>query len=310
MSGGEQIVGSNMSPITLRQGGLSDFTLKTGLYIARRVARRASGWVAKLNYLRGFLAIDGQDRRRLRGNEVLRGIHHGRRCFVIGNGPSINSQDLAPLAAELTFVTNEFFRHPVLQQWQPRYYFLSDPMFFDGSVKMRDFFRQLTARVEKAHFFIPQSAKGVVEQQVLLDPGKTHFAGFAGDLADDPEWTPDLTRILPGVRTVTQFAVLTAMYMGCSPIYLMGLDHDWLAHKNLHYTFYRVENPEHHNWNYRDLMEAVLTMWKGYESIRKVAHSLDLRIINVTRGGFLDVFERADYESVFNSARRTDCDAC
>ena len=94
---------------------------------------------------------------------------------------------------------------------------------------------------------------------------------------------------------------MAAMSMGCSAIYLLGLDHDWLAHLNRNYAFYTDREGEKHDWMYKDLMEAVLIMWCGYESIQRVAQSLDIRIINVTRGGFLDVFERCNYESVIDS---------
>src|SRR4051812_13425127 len=56
----------------------------------------------------------------LQQNEKLRGCHRNQRCFVIGNGPSLAKQDLAPLAGEITFVMNAFWKHPILDTgWQP-----------------------------------------------------------------------------------------------------------------------------------------------------------------------------------------------
>jgi hypothetical protein len=113
---------------------------------------------------------------------------------------------------------------------------------------------------------------------------------------------PDLAGIVPGGRAVTQLAIMAAMFMGCSPIYLLGLDHDWLSRRGAHLTFYneKVVSTERSldDWRYGDLMESVLVIWRGYVAIFKVALRENIRIINATRGGFLDVFERADYDSI------------
>ena len=37
--------------------------------------------------------------------------YKGKRCFVVGNGPSLNEQDLSLLAEEYVFTVNELMRH-------------------------------------------------------------------------------------------------------------------------------------------------------------------------------------------------------
>jgi len=39
-------------------------------------------------------------------------------------------------------------------------------------------------------------------------------------------------------------------------------------------------------------------MWRVYELQQSLAEAAGIKICNATRGGFLDVFERADYDSV------------
>jgi hypothetical protein len=46
------------------------------------------------------------------------------------------------------------------------------------------------------------------------------------------------------------------------------------------------------------MMEAVLTMWKIYEMLLRIARNEGIKIINSTPGGFLDVFDRQSYESI------------
>src|SRR5258708_22569556 len=97
---------------------------------------------------------------------------------------------------------------------------------------------------------------------------------------------------------------MAAMYMGFTRIYLLGVDHDWLSHGGQHLNFYSQEEAESQpdgnlpEWNYHSLMEAVLTMWKVYEMLLRVAQREGIKIINATHGGFLDVFDRRSYESI------------
>jgi hypothetical protein len=285
----------------LRHDGLQGLSSKAALYLSRRAGGRAAEWTRKLDYSVNAQSIYNHARPLIARNEIFRGRHGGRPGFVLGNGPSINEQDLRPLTGQVTFVTNAFCRHPIVEEWQPTYYFLTDPVYYDGSDARRDDFDGIKARVPSSTYFVPHKAREYIERESLLPLERTYYVALAGNLAHDPPWKPDFTLVQPDVRTVVQLAIMGAMFMGCQPIYLLGLDHDWLAHEHEHYTFYTGDAAEQHDWKYGDLMEAVLIMWRGYESIRRVAEAEGISIFNATRGGFLDVFERADYEGLLRS---------
>ena len=53
--------------------------------------------------------VDGkgiESRKRL---ERFKNKYKGKRCFIIGNGPSLNKMDLSPLKNEYTFGLNRFY---------------------------------------------------------------------------------------------------------------------------------------------------------------------------------------------------------
>ncbi len=117
----------------------------------------------------------------------------------------------------------------------------------------------------------------------------------------------DLCSTLPSVQSVAQLCILIAIYMGCSPIYLLGLDHDWLSHQGMDKHFYEgktgFENhPGAHtnlgDYKYVEEVESVLKLFHGYETINKIALNKNIEIINATNGGFLDVFKRVNYEEL------------
>lgn len=291
---------------SLERDGLPGTLQRSLLYFLRRVGWRADEWGRNVDYRLTEKAIMREYGELLKRNEVFRNRHQGRRCFVIGNGPSLKEQDLAPLADEITFVVNYFHLHPIISDtWQPSYYCLSDPAYFDGREPIESI-RDIAEKVPDAPFFVPHFARNFVENDKALPAERTYYVGLCSGLED--EWTdvPDFTRVTPGVQTVVQLGIMAAMFMGCSPIYLLGLDHNWLSHGGVPINFYSKEEVKNQpqgnvgNWDYKSLMLAMTTIWRVYEMHRRIAARHGIKIINATHGGFLDVFERASYEQLIN----------
>ena len=256
------------------------------------------------------IPISQNDKKILNRNHIFKNKHKGCRCFVIGNGPSLNKQDLSLLANEITIVVSGFYKHPIIEKWQPSYYCFADPLFFDGSTAMGNFFQNLKQKIYSSKYLVPIYAKNVIENQELLPKEQTYYAAFRGTLSNGLNYNIDLTESIPGAQSVSQLAIMWALYMGCSPIYLLGLDHDWLSHRGMDAHFYRGTTIDNYSKAegdlskiyYKDDLKAVLELWKGYETILKIAANKNISIINATEGGFLDVFERREYKSIFTSS--------
>jgi len=256
------------------------------------------------------IPVSQNDKELLNRNQVFKNKHKNYRCFVIGNGPSLNKQDLSLLSNEITIAVNAFCKHPIVEKWQPTYYCFADPLYFDGSKEMRNFFQNLQQKIYSSKYLVPIYAKNVIENQELLPKEQTYYAAFRGNLNNGLNYNIDLTESIPGAQSVSQLAIMWALYMGCSPIYLLGLDHDWLAHRGMDAHFYRGTTIDNYSkaegdlnkYYYKDDLKAVLELWKGYETILRIAANKNISIINATEGGFLDVFERREYKSIFLSS--------
>ncbi len=240
-------------------------------------------------------------------NAVLKDRHSGGRCFVIGNGPSLNHQDISPLASEITLAMNGFFRHPFILRAQPTYYLFADGVFFDGSRPSTNFLSDLHASVRASTFIAPYAFARTVQRGALLPLARTHFVAFAGNLRSSRLTSVDLTRSIPSVNNCAQLAILCALYMGCREILLLGMDHDWLAHRGPETHFYAQKTLQNHavahgdRWPYMELMTNAMELWQGYEALRVYAQRTGVRIANCTPGGFLDVFERQRLEEVLGA---------
>lgn len=297
-------IGQRISTSWEREG-LQGILQRSALYLLRRLSWRADAWTNGLDHRLNERLVLRRYKALLKRNEIFRNRHKGQRCFVIGNGPSLNGQDLAPLANEITFVSNYFHHHPIISEsWQPKYYCLTDPSYFDGREPI-ELIRDIIAKASSASFFVPHYAADFLSHTKALPEERTFYVGLCGGLED--EWTeiPDFTRVTPGVQTVVQLGIMAGMFMGCSTIYLMGLDHDWLSHGGMPTNFYNKEASKSQvqgnvgDWDYKSLMLAMTTIWRVYEMHRRIAEKHGIKIVNLTNGGFLDVFERARYEDVF-----------
>jgi hypothetical protein len=245
------------------------------------------------------IPISLNDRELLNRNQVFKNKHMDRRCFVIGNGPSLNKQDLSLLSNEITIAVNSFYKHPIVEKWQPNYYCFAAPDYFDGSTASENFYQNLRQKIHSSKFLVPVYAKNVIKNQKFLPVDQTYYAAFRGTLSNGLNYNIDLTESIPGVQSVSQLAIMWSLYMGCSPIYLIGLDHDWLSCPNIDTHFYNNTIDDLTKYCYKDYLKNVLNLWKGYETILGIAVNKNINIINATEGGFLDVFERGEYKSIF-----------
>lgn len=243
-------------------------------------------------------------------NEVYKDKHSEKRAFVVANGPSIQKQDLSFLKEEITFTMSGIWKHPLVDKgWCPTYYCLADPLFFqkkEGFDSVLEFFKDLRKKLKNSHFFMPYFAKKSIEEYKLLDTNRVNYILFKSSLAQTKDMKIDIIDGIPGVQSVAQMGIELALYMGCNPIYLIGFDHDWLAQRGTDRHFYKGKTLKNHpdahgdlnKFKYANDLSSCLTLWQGYEKLFSLAEKNKIEIINLTAGGFLDVFPRGNYELV------------
>lgn len=246
-------------------------------------------------------------------NGRFKDLHLGRRAFVIGNGPSLGTQNISALKGERLFTMNSFDRHPLSKQLQPVYHFLADPDIHDNSPTQEAFLARIADGIGESTVFVPAwpSMKSATLQR-WRSTGQLCPVPIVGSLSEGPVAVFDMCVGFPGVQTVAQFALMTAVYMGCNPIYLTGLDSDWAASPDLDRHFYseptldetwdRTEWDEY--WTYEHILEATLTMFRGYRNLWDFCKSRKVEVYNCTAGGLLDVFPRKRLEDVIGDAQR------
>lgn len=249
----------------------------------------------------------------LKKNRSLDSIHSGRRCFIVGNGPSIKSQDITLLKNEITITASSFFRHPDAKTISPDYWVLADPLFWE---KPDEYFNPLMQlAIDKAiaaKLFVPTggiSFYSSIKTSPLIDPCYFHY-----DVSKDIDSLIDFTQGIPAYgQNVISVSMMLAFYLGCNPIYLIGCDHDFMKTTKDEYAGIHVKHFYHNQdevkcsglLTWGQWSAAMLRMAYEYEQLKGYASFWGFQIFNATRDGCLDIFSRVEYESLFTSGSRT-----
>lgn len=282
----------------------SMFPLYGSSLLVRSMRKYASLINQSANFIESHQLLTKQQKLILQKNRAFKDKHKGQPAFVIVNGPSLATQDINRLNGQITFVASGFWKHDAVLNWQPTYYSLSDANFFKNSEPTQVFYENLRRRIHNSTFFVPlYRGYDAVQRYGFLPVDRTHYIASVGANRTNN----DLTSIVQGFGSVSAFILSQAIYMGCSPIYLLGFDHDYLANRGVDRHFYQGGTiPGHKNTNvaladripYDDEMRANLGLWENYRSLKKIADKEGVQIFNCTRGGYLDVFPRLDYDSL------------
>ena len=242
----------------------------------------------------------------LRKNEQLRNIHAGKRCFLVGNGPSLNSQDLKLLKDEVAIVATSFFRHPDAKVINPSYWVFADPYFWQEPEK--HFMPAMNQAIQK----------GVATKLFVPTGGFPFFSAFnAGPLIDLHFYHYDQSResVAPidfsqGIpqygQNVMTVCLMLALYLQCNPIYFIGCDRDYTRVTKEEYEdasiihFYSEGVNKFSSYMPWEQWDAAMKRTNyEYDKLRAYGDRWGFDIYNATAGGCFDVFPRVQYESLF-----------
>lgn len=239
-------------------------------------------------------------------NNEFKNCHKDTPAFVIVTGPSLKNQDLAKLEGQLIFSVNSFYKHKYIKKLNPQYIFFLDSNLFNSiSINKSDFYTKARTLYNNAIYFLPlfRGYKAVTKNQILPFE-RCRFVAFGG-VEEGSNFSLDA--LMPNMYGVGAFALSSAVYMGCNPIYLLGFDHDYLANRGINHHFYEGSTVDIPNYveptlgdrvPYDEEMITNYHLWQNYRNILKVAKNKGIQIYNSTDGGYLDVFELKSFEDL------------
>ena len=237
-----------------------------------------------------FLPAARENKERIRG---FQGKHVGQRCFIMGNGPSLNETDLTLLRDEITFGLNRIYLLFDKITCQPTYYVCINELVLE----------QFSNEIRRLN--MPKFLNWNRRHLFDIDSPNVFFVGEKRVLKDSFE--RDLTRPLSSGGTVTFIALQIAHYMGFREVILIGLDHHWTEKGVIGRAEIRTANydqdhfhpdyfPKGAKWEPPDLVRTDL----AYTTARKAFEEDGRRILDATPNGKCQVFEKTEFSSLFD----------
>lgn len=265
--------------------------------LKKALGQSRRGWQKQLKLLREHLwSLSPEGRRSKRRLAELKGTFSGRRCFIMGNGPSLLKCDLSLLENEITICSNA------------QYLIWDDMGFVPTFLTVED---RLVAEDRASELCALNQTIKVFPRDLLYclrGSADTIFVNFARDYQPFPQFTSDFQQIVYWGGTVTMLNLQLAYYLGCDEIYLVGFDHHYEVPKVMdghvitsHGDDVNHIHPKYFGEGYRWHDPNLARMEQAYSVARRFLEANGITVRNATIGGHLEVFERIDYGRLFSS---------
>lgn len=232
--------------------------------------------------------------------QSLKNKYTGKRCFIVGNGPSLKVEDLDKIKDEYTFAANRIFTFYYKTEWRPTFYCVQDDVVLDSikdDLKYAVDQSQNSFVSTKYYYMCSDDVKKsdkVLWMPMRYIPPKKNRYSFSDDISKE---------VIEGL-TITYSAMQLAAYMGFSEIYLIGIDHNYVIEidndgniikedRNIKEYFEEAEvKVEDKN------LPKIVEMTRAYISAEKYSRKNGFRIYNATRGGKLEAYERVNLDQL------------
>ncbi len=226
-------------------------------------------------------------------------IHKGKRCVIIGNGPSLNKLDLTKLKNEITFGVNAIYTNMDNMGFLPTYYVVEDIFVAED--------RKDEINVMRG----PEKFFGNYLRYCFEEGNDVNWLNVRfryDDYKDFPNFSKNALRQVWTGGTVSYLSLQLAYYMGFKEVYMIGFDHEYKIPESVKIQGTEImsldDDVNHFNKDYfgkgkRWHDPMVERMELSYEKAKKMYEMDNRKIYNATAGGKLEVFDRIDYHAIF-----------
>lgn len=234
---------------------------------------------------------------------ALKDKFKGKRCFVIGNGPSLNKCDLSKLKDEYSFAVNGIFYKTDEVGYKPTFYMVEDNHVVTDNLKSINNYKC-------KYKFFPSNYKNIIvpDENTIFIPMDSGFYREHHPYFCEPRFSKDVPNEIFAGQSVTIMQLQMAYHLGFSEVFLIGMDFSYALPESTkvegcNYTSQEDDVNHFHpdyfgkgkKWHDPKL-ERVL---QNYEKCKEEFEADGRKIYNATVGGKLEVFERKDFNKFF-----------
>jgi hypothetical protein len=252
----------------------------------------------------------------VKNNVELKDKHKGGRCFMLGSGPSIKDENLKPLKNEIVFALNNFYVHddfPEIMSTNIEKYYMTAPTHPPQTAKeWINWFADMEKNMPiNANMIFGISnhinnINNILEQNHFFKNHQKYWYYAGINIDDYYQYSPrdiDIVRMTWMADTVSIYAIIFAIYMGFSEIYLLGMDHDYICNNESNCRFYK--NGIHQNNESNRITKGSsrtkkesLGIYKVFSQYELLLKNSNTKIYNTSRNSLLDVFNYVTFNDV------------
>ena len=257
------------------------------------ILRYSSYIIKKIKYYFALKKLNNEENERSRGKldkrydrlRNFRNKYAGESCFIVATGPSLSLEDLALIKGKYSFGVNSICKLLNNTDWKPDFYAIQDSFVYE---KLENEIKKLDMNVFvggnlSSQFLLPanyiQFPLNHLYHQAELDIDR-FFSWFSSD---------SYSVVYDGY-SITYSAIQLAIYFGFNKIYLLGCDCNYPKGEKNHV----VESGFVDKYAFKN-HDKMIT---GYQAAKEYADAHDVKIINCTRGGMLEIYPRMNLEDV------------
>lgn len=220
--------------------------------------------------------------------KALKGKYTGKRCFITCTGPSLTIEDLEKLKNEYVFGMNSICMIHDKTDWKPDFFGIQDPAVF---VKLKDTLLNTDNGIVFAPYEFRKFLNTPKDWIYFHISGAYHLYDrkynekFWSNFSDDCYVT-----VYDGF-SITYSLIQIAIYLGFDEIFLIGADCSYTGSKQHFIEHGHLVKGQH-------IFTAGDRNIASYIKAKEYADTHNIKIVNVTRGGKLEVFLRKTLEEV------------
>lgn len=252
-------------------------------------------YIASNNARKAKLVISKEEIEKIKSFE---NIHFGKRCFIVGSGPSLKVEDLETIKDEISFGVNSDYKVYDRTSWRPKYYAILDDNAFGilGEECYKD-------EIYDAFFCSMYHTVKVPNGVRLVDYCACHFMigtiwnKLMPQIFPIAKYSKDISRVVYSGKTVVYAVIQIAAYMGFKEIYLLGVDCNYNGEKKHadgmgYQSIFSIPKDK--------LERNGLMMRLQFEEMKKKIPA-DVHIYNASEESLLDVFPKVKIKEVLGN---------
>lgn len=236
-------------------------------------------------------------------NKELKNIYYNKRCFVLGNGPSLNNQKIELLKDEIVFMVNRSFLDERYKIIKPKYHVIVDNKLATGEWPITylddisDLNPDVTFLLNSKWYDLELFKTYKNKYNIYWIDQSLQFTSF------NLNRKIDLTKKTYGKNVVEQ-GIVVASYMGIDKIYITGVDGDGFVNLLLN-------QPSHSYGSNEDDIKKFQS-WQGIrESISSVSNWMltwsylnhyilnnKSKIINLSGRGIITMVDTDNFDNI------------